>query len=237
MGSQSREKKARRIQRIAEPFLIKYPDNLDPQDKALFALENEVILKVIETLMNNPSGLIPLARNLSGFLEVTLRAMDSMFAAKGFNPLACHKGCNWCCHLHVDINQAEAMSIAGYLKEMPEKRRQQILQKLEDTERIVAEITPKERRVAKIPCAFLGEDGACQIYPVRPLGCQNFHSMDATVCQISWEGGEDKLVVNEYRALLGGYVMGGFKKGLQAMGYDYSESELHRAVKNCMLIS
>ena len=34
----------------------------------------------------------------------------------------------------------------------------------------------------RIRCALLGDDGACTVYPARPMACRRAHSTDASIC-------------------------------------------------------
>ncbi len=89
--------------------------------------------------------------------------------------LACHKGCAACCRTHstIPVYPLELVGVSWYATEkIGGVARVQLKRQLRDYE---------EDR----PCPFL-IDGACSVYPVRPMACRQFNVFDQ-VCA----GGED----------------------------------------------
>lgn len=75
-------------------------------------------------------------------------------------PLAvCERGCSACCRIDVELTETEAALIAR------------------QTGR-----TYSERSIHTVghtsPCPFLGAQGECTIYAVRPFNCRTFHTLD-----------------------------------------------------------
>jgi putative zinc- or iron-chelating protein len=104
---------------------------------------------------------------------------DAAVGAMEPRPIACGKGCSACCYLTVSVSFGEALTVAKYVRD----KRPDLIEKLEKTAVTVStHATRNQRFRAAIACAFLKEDGACAIYPVRPMGCRAAHSPDADLC-------------------------------------------------------
>ena len=50
---------------------------------------------------------------------------------------------------------------------------------------------------ARIPCAMLSEQGACLVYPARPLACRGYNSLDAESCRRSLDDDLEIVESNE----------------------------------------
>lgn len=85
--------------------------------------------------------------------------VDQFFSSKSKN-LECHKGCSKCCEVERTVFSLEALVIKQYLQELTQKERQELK----------AALTKGPHN--QHHCAFL-KDGACLIYPVRPLICRS----------------------------------------------------------------
>ncbi|HEY9689787.1 MAG TPA: YkgJ family cysteine cluster protein [Coleofasciculaceae cyanobacterium] len=104
-------------------------------------------------------------------------------------PVACDRGCAWCCYLTVPVMGLEARAIAHWLAVLPDFQQQIFRQRLTTTAARLQAVDPSDRLAQKIPCAFLEPDGACGIYPVRPATCRSHHARCADDCQAGWESG------------------------------------------------
>ncbi len=95
---------------------------------------------------------------------------------------ACKAGCGWCCHQQVGISAPEAARIAVHLADLPAEQAAPLKDKIRATAKATAGMGTRARARSKLPCPFLGDDGACSIYAVRPLRCRSLHSIDAAFC-------------------------------------------------------
>lgn len=80
---------------------------------------------------------------------------------------SCKKGCNFCCHINVDVSEVEAELIVHYCEE----KHIQI-----DKDYLLRRRLTPWREVPlsnEAACTFL-KDGECGIYPVRPLACRTY---------------------------------------------------------------
>lgn len=130
-------------------------------------------------------------------IQAVEQAMDQIFAladgawnARRRRPdflmetpkIACAAGCGWCCHQQVGISVPEAVRIARHLDSLPAAQAGLLRRNVRQTAQKVAALTPGQRARARIACAFLGADGSCQIYDVRPLRCRGLYSIDRDFC-------------------------------------------------------
>lgn len=106
-------------------------------------------------------------------------------------PIACKAGCSWCCRKGVDVTIPEASMIAGFLEgELPPVARNVLVDKVLAIADKTANLTPIQRQQMAEPCAFLGRDGSCTVYDVRPLLCRATLANDSDLCRRAFVGGE-----------------------------------------------
>lgn len=79
--------------------------------------------------------------------------------------IRCRKGCNYCCHIDLDINEDEADAIVQYCQDKGIEINTAYLQK--QLHVIGRDQTPLSK------CEFL-KDGACSVYEVRPVNCRKY---------------------------------------------------------------
>ena len=97
-------------------------------------------------------------------------------------PAACASGCGWCCHQQLGVSVPEAVRLAAHLAALPADERAGFERRLIDTDRRTRGMTTSERARARVACAFLGADGRCMVYAVRPLRCRGVYSIDREFC-------------------------------------------------------
>ncbi|MDT8420044.1 MAG: YkgJ family cysteine cluster protein [Desulfuromonadales bacterium] len=97
--------------------------------------------------------------------------------------IACRAGCKSCCVVNVAVLLPEAIAIAEYLRRWPQAEREEVVARLDELWRAIRGLTDDERISVAQPCAFLDADGACRIYPVRPLLCRSITSTSAENCR------------------------------------------------------
>lgn len=88
---------------------------------------------------------------------------------------ACRNRCSYCCHQAVSITAIEAARIAnhlgiGYTNIAP----------ISDVNEAIKAVYTTRDKYFGVPCTFLGSDGACGIYEVRPLECALLYNMSST---------------------------------------------------------
>ena len=138
--------------------------------------------------------------------------------------LACQAGCNFCCHLRVNVLPHEAIALFRYLQSrMPAAAAAQV----RTTLRHYTQGAP----IALRACAFLVE-GECAAYEVRPSACAAYHSTSRERCEQSFR---DPSVPSGTVALQGLQAVAlaleaGVNAAVQAEGLSNVALELHTAV-------
>ncbi len=115
---------------------------------------------------------------------------------------ACKAGCGWCCHQQVGVSVPEAIRVAAHLAALPEDERAPLVAALRTVDGQTRGMSTGERARSGLPCPFLGADGACRIYAVRPLRCRGLHSIDAGFCKACHDQPEEmgrKLAAGELK--------------------------------------
>lgn len=99
-------------------------------------------------------------------------------------PIACSRGCSYCCSLRVQVQPYEAFALAAWIKRhFPAERLAQVASRLRANVARTRELGEEARKRTNIACALLGEDGACTAYEARPAQCRRYHSTDVTPCK------------------------------------------------------
>ena len=98
--------------------------------------------------------------------------------------VACARGCGYCCNLRVQVQPYEAFRLAAWLRkhfDAPAVAR--VVERLRANERKTRELGEETRKRTNIPCALLGDDGACTAYEARPAQCRRYHSTSVDPCK------------------------------------------------------
>ena len=106
--------------------------------------------------------------------------------------VACKRGCSYCCSLQVQVAPAEAFTLAEWLrKNFSAERRSAVTARLRDNAAKTRAMGDAMRKRSNLPCALLGDDGACTAYEARPAQCRRFHSMNLEICKASYANPAD----------------------------------------------
>lgn len=104
-------------------------------------------------------------------------------------PLACGKGCSFCCKMWVDVTPPEALYT---VKKMPPDQRRRAM---EAVERVCSQTSgvPFFDRCGKVnpPCPLLDGQGACSVYESRPVACRTLVSTNVDDCISTFVDGSD----------------------------------------------
>jgi Fe-S-cluster containining protein len=102
-------------------------------------------------------------------------------------PIACAIGCNYCCRLEVGVTAAELLAIKNYLDTVLKGSLEKIKTRVRHRRREIGDKRGAAREKLGTVCPLLGDDGRCQVYPVRPLGCRSVASCSKELCQADAE--------------------------------------------------
>ena len=101
---------------------------------------------------------------LAMYFSVVDEIADKAFAEV---PISCKKGCNHCCAINVDINEAEANLIYRKHKEKIDWKKLKFQSKKSLNDFKYLDVKSRE-------CVFL-QDGECSIYADRPIACRAYY--------------------------------------------------------------
>jgi Fe-S-cluster containining protein len=175
---------------------------------------------------NTTEKTIELAGNASCFVQLNLDHV-------GDDQVVCRKGCNFCCHLLVEVSAPEALTIAEYVRDQFTEAEQADLMKAIDAHiEATGSMDHKKRFNSRVQCPLL-RDGLCSVYTVRPLACRTWHSFSVEKCQEDFEHPTDHTTapVNVLALALSGNIRNGLAIALRAARLEYRSLELVRALK------
>ena len=166
-----------------------------------------------------------------------LAALQATVIARGNVPVACERGCNFCCHLRVEIRPHEAFVLAHHIETTFDsaQRTQAMLRIAENLPRI-SPLNSEQHIRAGIPCALL-ENGVCSVYEGRPAACRKYYSVSVETCRNAFNDTAAPVVgplEDEQVRLAGNAVALGFAKGIEEAGLDSTLYELHFALHHAL---
>jgi Fe-S-cluster containining protein len=147
-------------------------------------------------------------------------------------PLACRQGCFFRCYLPVSTDIPTAIRIAEHM------RSEFTPDTLAETRERIAEYNTAWRRVnnrkrfeSRLACPLLVE-GSCSVYPVRPLSCRGWNSVNVAKCETDYNHPERKGTTTIYGPQLATTraIDGGINQGLARSGLDGHEVDLAPAL-------
>ena len=139
----------------------------------------------VEALLAAPAGparltdLVEPARSLT---DLSMRRLVQGAASRG-DPVPCRKGCCSCCRYLVPVSPPEAMDMADRVERLPQPRRGEVEGRLRRAAEAILRAAPSlaprptTEQLSRwywslgLDCPLL-EEGACSIYPWRPLACR-----------------------------------------------------------------
>jgi hypothetical protein len=84
----------------------------------------------------------------------------------------------------VQVQPYEAFRLAEWLrKHFDAPRLARVLERLRANVARTRELGEERRKRTNIPCALLGDDGACTAYEARPAQCRRYHSTSVEPCK------------------------------------------------------
>ena len=117
-------------------------------------------------------------------------------------PIACARGCSYCCNLRVQVQPYEAFTLAAWLKRnFAPERLAGVLARLRANVSKTRELGEEARKRTNIACALLGEDGACTAYEARPAQCRRYHSTDVLPCRTFHDTHDDRIEAAMHQAV------------------------------------
>jgi Fe-S-cluster containining protein len=172
-----------------------------------------------------------------GAAVVTLhRRVDEVLATtiEGHKvPIACSRGCSYCCNLRVQVQPYEAFTLAAWLKRNFEaKRLAEVVARLKANVERTRELGEERRKRTNIPCALLGPDGACTAYEARPAQCRRYHSMDVTPCRAFHDSHDETIEAAMHSAVAhnADVIITQGRHAVRAAGLDDASADMNEAL-------
>lgn len=141
-------------------------------------------------------------------------------------PLACKKGCAWCCYQHVSVTGPEIFQIARRLRADPAATATlaQLEAKLARTD-----WDPARDFDMRNPCVFLAR-GACSIHMDRPMICRIYVSLDVKACLQQLAQGTGEIPFPVSHKVIRSWLVPGLLAALDAVGLPARNYELTAAL-------
>lgn len=150
----------------------------------------------LNTVLDVPTGFVPITSivPLTRRLGEEILKLEEHHSRKSGRSISCRMGCAACCRMLVPLSPPEAFSLAEYIEQLPNERREAVERKLQATKADLAshgllhrlqavadaeqampdeELEPVNRAYYALrhPCPFL-ENEMCSIYEARPAACR-----------------------------------------------------------------
>ena len=157
-------------------------------------------------------SIVALARNVQEIHDVTEDSMGRSFPPS--EPVACRKGCTYCCHLLFFTDAPTVFLVAEELLQTLQPAAVEAL-----VERLVEfeEMEFGLRMVPRPPCPVLKDD-LCQAYDVRPLVCRAQNSFRVFECEEKFKGERRFVVAHDIPITVWTAISEGLSAGLVDVG-------------------
>jgi hypothetical protein len=100
-------------------------------------------------------------------------------------PVACAKGCSYCCYLLVGTSIPEVLVVADHLRQTRDAEAfAAVRRRVAAADDASHGADACDRLLKRTPCPLL-VDGACSVYPARPLICRGYISYSWAAC-VDW---------------------------------------------------
>jgi Fe-S-cluster containining protein len=131
-------------------------------------------------------------RRASDAARLSVELFDrSLGNASSDPPLACRRGCNFCCHGLVSASAPELFLLARQIREQAGAELPAVIARIREVDGRTRGLDPIARHRLRQPCALL-VNGECSVYAARPLSCRAFASYSLEKCEHAFKfGGED----------------------------------------------
>jgi Fe-S-cluster containining protein len=144
----------------------------------------------------------------------------------------CHKGCATCCTIRVVATAPEVFLVARYIRSVQDKLKQagiDMRQRLADADSVTRDQDASERVELRQRCPYIHQ-GACIIYPVRPLACRSHISYSKSACVEAAAGRLDQVPYSAPHMEVRSLVQNAMQSALRDAGYAWGTYELNHSL-------
>lgn len=159
-------------------------------------------------LGRNPVKVITLARNLLKIFDVTEEKTSGLFPPS--EPVACEKGCVFCCHL---LFLADAPTVFLIADEIEHNHPAAAVEGLKARLKAFTEANYGLDMVPRPPCPLLVDD-LCMVYEARPLVCRAQNSLAVSQCEEKYHAKRQLVVAHDIPLKIWTAISDGLAKGM-----------------------
>lgn len=145
-------------------------------------------------------------------------------------PVACDRGCATCCTLRVTATAPEVLHVARHLMASNPAMCRRVVQRIAEADARTRFESEARRVTLQSPCPFVDDDGACAIYPARPLACRGHASHDRHACSLAARGQVDDIPYSVAHRMVRSLVQNALQAALRDAGYAWGAYELNHAL-------
>jgi Fe-S-cluster containining protein len=161
----------------------------------------------------DPAGVLNLATNMLRIFELTEQSLAATFPPA--EPIACAKGCTYCCHLLVFTDAPTVFLVADTLNRTLAPA---AVAALKDRLAAFEADNFGLDTVPRPPCPLL-VDSLCQVYAARPLVCRAQNSFHVAQCEEKHVGERKMVEAHDIPLNVWNAVSEGLAEGLREAGF------------------
>jgi Fe-S-cluster containining protein len=204
------------------------------QDPAHFAMEKAfTVSRKIKKILKQARSAEDLATGMLEIFSLADKACEVII--DDFpppHPIACKKGCGYCCRVKVEATIPEILHLAEYMKKTLTPPALAVVRGRISSVSLKTSAREENYWVEQgIICPFLVDD-SCLIHPARPFACRCINSMDIFGCRKFFEtkDPETKILQYSYQKQVYTACEMGLQMGVAQAGLEASWVELTRAL-------
>lgn len=148
--------------------------------------------------------------------------------AQGMPEVACHKGCATCCTIRVVATAPEILLAARYIEALARKG-MDLSGRIADADSATRNLGDAGRVALRRRCPFIFE-GACIIYPVRPLACRGHASYDKKACAEAAAGRLESIPFSMPHMMVRSLIQNALQAALRDFGLAWTVYEFNHAL-------
>lgn len=197
-----------------------------------------ILFNLVQKKMSHGKHKNNILITLQAVMEFGQNIIENLESSGQSPKVACGSGCSYCCHSLVRIIPAEALLIASFIRLNYLLKDVLILKKrINHAKVLTRNKTIKQKFLTKnqTPCIFL-DNNICSIYPVRPLICRAWNSLNQTDCKKAFFQGNHntEIEVSPARNFIFGTAREIFQDMDKKMALETSLYEIPGAILDCL---
>jgi Fe-S-cluster containining protein len=144
-------------------------------------------------------------------------------------PVACARGCAYCCHSFVSATAPEVFLLAKTIRSGSEQDQAAALQRIKSNDAVTRGLNKADRFATRQPCSMLVAN-ECSMYAGRPLGCRAFASFSLSKCETAFQTGGDDIPIPSINMEMRRNCKQALRSALTFVGLPLASYELNRGL-------